>query len=58
MKEKTKICTMNAGPTSWFLSSSRCNNFEMLHEKVVFEELQRNDVAAKSSRASVNAITE
>lgn len=53
----TEICSMNEGSASWFLSSSPINNFEELHEKVlVYEVLQRNAAAVKSSRVSVNAV--
>lgn len=50
---------MNAGPASWFLCGSLCNNFGMLYEKkIVYEELQRNVAPAKSSRALVNVVIE
>lgn len=43
---------MNAGPASWFLCGSLCNNFGMLYEKkIVYEELQMNVAAAKSSES-------
>lgn len=47
------------GQASWFHSSSSSSSLEELHEKVlVYEELQRDANAAKSTSASVNSVND
>ena len=57
MKEVIKICSMNASPTTYFLTGASCSTFDELFDRVLsFEELERNKIAYKASRASTNIV--
>ena len=59
IKELVKICAMNAGSTTWFLSGAQCNTFEQLFERVlIYEELGKVSASLKNAKASSNAVTE
>ena len=53
-----KICAMNAGPAAYFLTGASCKMFDELFDKVLsYEELERNKTSFKTSKASINAVS-
>ena len=59
LKEIVKICSMNAGPAAWYLTSSACTTFdELFYRFLTYEELGRISTNAKAARASTNFVSQ
>ena len=59
LNEVLTICSMNAGPAAYFLSSAPCLTFDDLFNRVlIYEELERNKVSYKASKAHANVVSD